>query len=80
MRRVFSDIEEGGESLHVGFEHPGGEGRRGGRHEELEEDQSGGKDVGLRGVGGGLLLLGRGVGLGADAGGERGVEGVWWGV
>ena len=70
MRRVFSDIEEGGESLHVGFEH----------HEELEEDQSGGKDVGLRGVGGGLLLLGRGVGLGADAGGERGVEGVWWGV
>ena len=27
MRRVFSDIEEGGESLHVGFEHPGGEER-----------------------------------------------------
>ena len=80
MRRVFSDIAEGGESLHVGFEQPGGEGRGGGRHEELEEDQSGGKDVGLRGVGGGLLLLGRGVGLGAAAGGERGVEGVWWGV
>lgn len=76
---VFPHLHEGGESVHVGFEHPGGE--RGGeeRHEEFEQDESGGEDVRLRGVGGGLLLLGRGVGLGADAGGEGGVGGeVWW--